>query len=93
MGCEAVGNDEFNHIDFVFGIDADILVYKKITQFVTNATIHLNFIQDQIKRSLLERSERPPIYDEVSENGHSQNNQNVPRLALRGNISTRSENH
>ncbi len=58
MGCDAIEHKQWNHMDFLYGMDVNSLFNDKVIQFIMDATDQQNFIEHQIKKSIQERNEK-----------------------------------
>lgn len=64
MGCTAIDFAKWNHVDFVWAIDINKYLNNDLIEFVNNCTQNVNFISEQVAKSLHERQTGATPVDE-----------------------------
>jgi hypothetical protein len=57
MGLTLIGDDKWNHLDFLFAVDVKKYFYNSLLEFLDNVTTKPGFVASSVKRALAERNQ------------------------------------
>lgn len=76
MGLTLIEYEKWNHVDFLWGVDANELFNHQLRQLVKNVINSPDFILSRVEKALVERNQDSVLVDESSDDKNFLNNNN-----------------
>ena len=82
MGLALIGDDKWNHIDFLWAIDINKYFHDELLQFLNNVTTKSDFIMTSVKEALTKRLQLPtPSNPPFDSTNFEENGAQIPSLS------------